>query len=142
MDADRKSTVSSFYGGRQDSYGALNINPQSPATPNYDVGTPNVAERDHDAASSFFNPDRASRASVDLLNSRKPNSAGYNSLSFLHAGREEPLRGGRDEEEPVEGSWDVFADFNNTGPRYSEAFIQQDPRYVSNTSNLTFHSII
>jgi hypothetical protein len=30
----------------------------------------------------------------------------------------------------------VFADFDNTGPRYSEAYVQ-----VTNTSNLTFHTI-
>ena len=118
MDADRKSTVSSFYGGRKNSFDALNgVDPQSPSTP--------FAGRDPDGASSFYNPDRASRASADLLNSGQPNSAGYNSLSFLHTGREEPLRGGRDEEEPGE-AWNVFADFNNTGPRYSEAIGQKD----------------
>jgi hypothetical protein len=115
MDADRKSTVSSFYGGRKTSFGASQaIAPQSPPTPG-----------DHDAASSFFNPDRGSRASADMLGGGQPNSAGYNSLSFMHTGREEPLRGGRDEEEPA-GAWDVFADFNNAGPRYSEAFGQND----------------
>jgi hypothetical protein len=48
-------------------------------------------------------------------------------MSFLHTGREEPLRGGRDEEEQ-DGAWDVFADFNNAGPRYSSAF-QHDENY-------------
>jgi hypothetical protein len=119
MDSDRKSAVSSFYGGRKSSIDALNVNPNSPSTPQFGPTG--------DGASSFFNPDRGSRGSVDLLNSGQPNSAGYNSLSFLHAGREEPLRGGRDEEEAADGAWDVFADFNNAGPRYSEAFGQFDP---------------
>ena len=117
MDSDRKSAVSSFYGGRKSSFNPLNNNvpSQSPADP--------------DAASSFFNPGRASRASLDPLNGQQPHSAGYNSLSFLHTGREEPLRGGRDEEEH-DGAWDVFADFNNTGPRYSAALGQHDERQV------------
>jgi hypothetical protein len=44
-------------------------------------------------------------------------------MSYFDAGREEPVKGGYDEvEQPNEGGWDVFADFNNTGPRYSHAF--------------------
>jgi hypothetical protein len=44
------------------------------------------------------------------------------------------LKGGRDEEEEAvgkPGTWDVFADFNNMGPRYSSAFgsQQQDTAY-------------
>jgi len=114
MDSDRKSTVSSFYGGRKSSLDALNADFPSPA------------ERTRkDSSSSFFNPDRASRAGVDLVNS---NSAGYNRNSFFHTGREEPLKGGRDEEQ-AEESWDVYADFNNTGPRYSTAFTQGDKGY-------------
>ncbi|KAF7967755.1 hypothetical protein HWV62_33199, partial [Athelia sp. TMB] len=52
-------------------------------------------------------------------------SPGYNGSSYGAAGRQgrqEPLRGGRDEEEgapPQEEAWDVYADFNNAGPRYS-----------------------
>jgi hypothetical protein len=54
-------------------------------------------------------------------------SAGYNRNSFFQLGREEPLKGGRDEEEGREmfrgdEGWDVYADFNNAGPRYSSAF--------------------
>jgi hypothetical protein len=44
-------------------------------------------------------------------------------MSFFDAGREEPVKGGYDEvEQPNEGGWDVYADFNNAGPRYSAAF--------------------
>jgi hypothetical protein len=48
-------------------------------------------------------------------------------MSFFDAGREEPVKGGYDEvEQPNEGGWDVFADFNNAGPRYSHAFALGD----------------
>jgi hypothetical protein len=53
-------------------------------------------------------------------------------MSYLDAGREEPVKGGNDEvEQPNEGGWDVFADFNNAGPRYSHAFGlgQSEPTY-------------
>jgi hypothetical protein len=107
MDADRKSTVSSFYGGRKSSVDALNN--QYPPQP---------AARGRDDASSFFSPDRNS---MDHLNARS--SAGYNRGSFFDVGREEPLKCGRDEErDPKEDPWDVYADFNNAGPRYSSAF--------------------
>jgi hypothetical protein len=120
MDSDRKSTVSSFYGGPKSSLDALNTDFPAPLT---------HAERTRkDSSSSFFNPDRASRANVDLINGVQSNSAGYNRNSFFHTGREEPLKGGRDEEQ-VDDSWDVYADFNNTGPRYSAAFGQGDKGY-------------
>lgn len=120
MDSDRKSTVSSFYGARKPSVDALNQDypPQ-----------PMVGGR-RDDASSFFSPDRSS---MDHLNGPRTGSAGYNRGSFFHTGREEPLKGGRDEEIPAEAdAWDVYADFNNTGPRYSSAFGmgQGQPAYV------------
>lgn len=114
MDPDRKSTVSSFYGGRKSSIDALNADFIYPAP-----------ERGRDDASSFYNPDRTS---MDHLNNPGRASAGYNRGSFFHTGREEPLKGGRDEEEELghEGAWDVYADFNNAGPRYSSAFGTQN----------------
>lgn len=79
-----------------------------------------------------FNPPPASRP--------RASGAGYNQDSFLDSGRVEPLKGGGDEESQVlghtggtsspnehEAGWDVFADFNNTGPRYSTAFGSQEP---------------
>jgi len=60
------------------------------------------------------------------------NNAGYNRMSYLDAGRSEPVKGGVDEvERPNEGGWDVYADFNNAGPRYSHAFGlgQNEPTY-------------
>ena len=114
MDADRKSTVSSFYGGRKSSVDPLNtINALNTEYP------PQPAVRGRDDASSFFSPERSS---MDHLNGTR-SSAGYNRGSFFHVGREEPLKGGRDEEkDPREDAWDVYADFNNAGPRYSSAF--------------------
>ncbi len=70
-----------------------------------------------DDASSFFNPEPG-RASLDRLGGRG-GTAGYNQNSFYPGARAEPLKGGRDEEEEA---WDVYADFNNAGPRYSTAF--------------------
>ncbi|PPQ84285.1 hypothetical protein CVT25_013223 [Psilocybe cyanescens] len=110
MDSDRKSTVSSFYGGRKTSVDVLNQDypPQ-----------PRVGAKGRDDSSSFFNPDRSS---MDHLNTRS--SAGYNRSSFIPGGREEPIKGGRDEEHDSQrdDAWDVYADFNNAGPRYSSAF--------------------
>lgn len=121
MDSDRKSTVSSFYGGRKGSLDALNADF---ASPSHHDSQP--TGRGRDDASSFFNPDRASR-NLDGMNGERFGTAGYNRGSFFHAGREEPLKGGRDEETPASpgnDAWDVYADFNNAGPRYSNAFGQ------------------
>ncbi|KAF7767952.1 hypothetical protein Agabi119p4_7195 [Agaricus bisporus var. burnettii] len=109
MDADRKSTVSSFYGGRKSS-DALNQD--------YPAPNPATSRLGRDDASSFFNPD-PQRMSL----TGRGVTAGYNPSSF-YPGREEPIKGGRDEEEEA---WDVYADFNNTGPRYSSAFMQSPP---------------
>ncbi|KAH7928767.1 hypothetical protein BV22DRAFT_1030334 [Leucogyrophana mollusca] len=113
MDYDRKSTVSSFY-GRRSSFDALN---NAPVPQFAQGGRPRV-----DSSSSFY-ADHQSRTSNDPLNH---NTAGYNRSSFLDAGRIEPLKGGRDEEEEAPAhngaGWDVYADFNNAGPRYSTAF--------------------
>jgi len=73
------------------------------------------------------------KGNVDLLNGGLPNSAGYNRRSYLDAGRQEPLKGGLDEEadaglQPDDG-WDVYADFNNAGPKYSGAFGQNEAGY-------------
>ena len=113
MDADRKSTVSSFYHGRRPSNDALNSDfPRMPSS---------GQRQNRDDVSSFYNPERNS---FDRLNDNRPvMSAGYNKNSFFNSGREEPLKGGKDEEEEA---WDVYADFNNAGPRYSTAFTPQN----------------
>lgn len=60
---------------------------------------------------------------MDHLNGTR-SSAGYNRGTFFPGGREEPIKGGRDEDKDPENpdAWDVYADFNNSGPRYSSAF--------------------
>ena len=124
MDYDRRSAVSSFYGGRRSSVDALNRDYAAPA--------PSDQRARRDSSSSFFNPDGPGALPRGAAASRM-HSAGYNRMSYLDAGREEPVKGGNDEVEgPNEGGWDVFADFNNAGPRYSHAFglSQSEPTYV------------
>lgn len=117
MDYDRKST-SSFYGARKGSADALNREYAQ---------TPGQAVKGRDDASSFFQPDGNS---VDYLNSAPRGSAGYNRGSFYPGGREEPLKGGHDEERDAGDAeaWDVYADFNNAGPRYSNAYGMGQPQ--------------
>ncbi|KAI0931007.1 hypothetical protein AcW1_007125 [Taiwanofungus camphoratus] len=128
MDYDRRSAVSSFYGGRKSSLDALNADfPSSP--PPQQFGQPQRARMD--SASSFYNANRNSLASADVLGGAQ--TAGYNPSSFFHPGREEPLKGGHDEEQSMlsnnDPGWDVYADFNNQGPRYSTAFVHRDTGY-------------
>lgn len=59
---------------------------------------------------------------MDHLTGARSASAGYNRNTFFPAAREEPLKGGADEEAGESDAWDVYADFNNAGPRYSSAF--------------------
>jgi hypothetical protein len=92
MESDRKSAVSSYYGGRKSSDGLNDFPPTPPV----------------------------------VFENGRSSTAGYNRTSFLHTGREEPLKGGRDEELGQEEPWDVYADFNNAGPRYSAAMGQHN----------------
>ncbi|PPQ65901.1 hypothetical protein CVT26_000921 [Gymnopilus dilepis] len=110
MDSDRKSTVSSFY-GRKPSVDVLHQD--------YRQSTSSPGPRGRDDASSFFSPERSS---MDHLTGPRSTSAGYNRNTFFPAAREEPLKGGADEEAAETDAWDVYADFNNAGPRYSSAF--------------------
>ncbi|KAF8260921.1 hypothetical protein EI94DRAFT_1747188 [Lactarius quietus] len=116
MDSDRKSTVSSFYGGRRSSVDALNRD--------YAAAPPSSDPRARrDSSSSFFNPAGTGALPRGAGAPGRTNGAGYNRMSYFDAGREEPVKGGHDEvEQPNEGGWDVYADFNNAGPRYSHAF--------------------
>ncbi|PCH40396.1 hypothetical protein WOLCODRAFT_136847 [Wolfiporia cocos MD-104 SS10] len=117
MDYDRRSAVSSFYGGRKSS-DALNADfPPGAAPPR----RPAV-----DSASSFYGPDRASRAGSAMLG--RP-GAGYNRSSYFYAGREEPVKGGVDEESMLSqrnDNFDIYADFNNQGPRYSNVLVNDN----------------
>ncbi|KAG8933805.1 hypothetical protein FRC01_007051 [Tulasnella sp. 417] len=50
-------------------------------------------------------------------------NAGYSNDSYSRQPDAiEPVKGGRDEEAGTGPGWDVYADFNNAGPRYSAAF--------------------
>ena len=116
MDSDRKSTVSSFYGGRRSSVDALNRDYVAPPP----MSDPRARR---DSSSSFFNPTATGTLPRGAAGPTRTNGAGYNRMSYFDAGREEPVKGGYDEvEQPNEGGWDVYADFNNAGPRYSNAF--------------------
>lgn len=111
MDYDRKSTVSSFYGGRRTSGDVLsNDFPPTQQT------RPRV-----DSTNSFYGGNRMSRA-----DGYEAPTAGYNANSYFDAGRTEPVKGGDEE-----AAWDVYADFNNAGPRYSTAFGMGDTGCVS-----------
>jgi hypothetical protein len=133
MDYDRKSTVSSFYGGRRTSVDALNRDYTAQLT------SSDPRSR-RDSSSSFFLSASPTTPQTGSEGHIRTHSAGYNRMSYFDAGREEPVKGGNDEfEQPNEGGWDVFADFNNTGPRYSQAFGlgHQEPRCVKCRSRLT-----
>ncbi|KAF8755239.1 hypothetical protein RHS01_05725 [Rhizoctonia solani] len=76
-----------------------------------------------DSTSSFFRPDEYGASGLDY-DSTNRRGGGYDRASYI--GLDNP-RGdigaaGKDEE------WDVFADFNNQGPRYATPF-QQDSGY-------------
>jgi hypothetical protein len=122
MDPDTKSNVSSYYAGGRSGNILNNDYSGNPAQPQ---------RTRYDSSSSYHNQDVGQpRPSTELLNGGTK-SAGYNQNSFFDAGRTEPLKGGYDEEDALggknNGSWNVFADFNNAGPRYSTAFVDNDP---------------
>jgi hypothetical protein len=109
MDYDRRSAVSSFYGGRRSSVDALNREYAAPPSSNPRARC--------DSSSSGFNPNGTLPRGA-----ARAHGAGYNRMSYSDAGREEPVKGGNDEvKRPNEDGWDIYADFNNAGPRYSHA---------------------
>ena len=125
MDYDRRSAVSSFYGARK-STDVLDSTASPPLDP------PRRPRTDSGAASSFYNPNRASRAGTEYGGGTA--NAGYNRTSYFYQGREEPVKGGEDEEHSMlskpDDGFDIYADFNNVGPRYSAAFGKQDTGYA------------
>jgi hypothetical protein len=115
MDSDRRSNISSAYSSRPPGAAAPTQQHQprpSGASTLYDTHGAELARRDSN--STFFSPPPGRGGG---------GTAGYNRASYFDTGREEPLR---DHEEgdmgKGGGDWDVYADFNNTGPRYSTAF--------------------
>ena len=117
MDYDRKSGTSSFYGNRRSSYDALNQDFPAPQFPEADRPR-------HDSTSTFNNPNGPTRASAEAYSAYP--SPGYNPSSFMAPARSEPLKGGYDEEPYHDEPFDIYADFNNQGPRYSKAVFTPD----------------
>lgn len=118
MDYDRKSGTSSYYGNRRSSYDALNQDFPSPQFPEADRAR-------HDSTSTFNNPNGPSRRSAEALSSY--GTPGYNPSSFMAPARMEPVKGGYDEEAAYRDEpFDIYADFNNQGPRYSKAVFTPD----------------
>ncbi|CAE7233934.1 unnamed protein product [Rhizoctonia solani] len=110
-DFDTRSQVSSFY-GRPSSQ----MNMDSVRRPQ------DAALNRRDSNSSFFRPDEHGPGDYDSTNRR---GGGYDRSSYI--GLDNP-RGdigaaGKDEE------WDVYADFNNAGPRYNSTPFQPDTGY-------------
>jgi hypothetical protein len=123
---DRKSTVSSYYGRR--SQDILSSNP-SPAEHLPMTTQP----RQRIDSSSSYNPkgngDEYSPRHDSFSNPPSARGAphagfnvGYNNRdSFAQSRRSERVKGAYDDEEEGKGpGWDVYADFNNAGPRYSQ----------------------
>ena len=111
MDGDRKSTVSSFYGRPRSSYDALNQDYPSPSA---------QPRQSRDDASSFFNPA-----------ARPLGAADRNSYLFNGQSNQE-YRDDAHGYSTADTGFDIYADFNNAGPKYSSAFgIQQDTGCVA-----------
>ena len=121
MDYDRKSGTSSFYGGRRSSVDALNRDFPAPQFPQ-------GSRARNDSSSTFNNPNAPPRPSPDAYPAYP--SAGYNSNSYYDAGRSEPVKAGYDEQAFNDEPFDIFADFNNQGPRYSKAVFGVDDGHV------------
>jgi hypothetical protein len=115
---DKKSTVSSFY-GRKSSEPLQQHRPETP--------------------SSFYGNDRNSRAGFSQAPTFAPDSAGYGARNSFFAPSAQLRPTGREDEEMLAGdreeSWDIYADFNNAGPKYSTAFGQSADGYVAPPSS-------
>lgn len=134
MEPGRPSNVSSFYDPRD------HRNSFDPYLSHQDPPVGHRPRMDSSTSSAFFSPNRQSQNSADILTGDMgppgqrgtAGSAGYNRTSFFAPGREAPVKGGTDEQLPLhqgglapggqDEGWDVYADFNNAGPRYSTAF--------------------
>ncbi|KAG8775517.1 hypothetical protein FRC12_001441 [Ceratobasidium sp. 428] len=122
-DADTRSQVSSFY-GRPSSVANIDTHARQPQT----LNTPGTAKDNRrDSTSSFFRPDEyGATQGLDYNDTVNRRGGGYDRTSYF--GLDGPkgdigTQGGKDEEN---GNWDVYADFNNAGPRYAGPFIQDD----------------
>lgn len=133
-DSNRRSVVSSFYGGRNsssDPNGGDFYPSRAPAGPPPGAGFANVnPERVRaDSSSAYFSPpQRPPRGNMD---GHSP-APSYDRGSYYN---QAPMRGGKDEEEDIaltagtgqglDEPFDIYADFNNAGPRYSNVFAKE-----------------
>jgi hypothetical protein len=72
----------------------------------------------HDRPSSSYSGvpgDRDRRDSAATLYGR----GGYNQASYASAGRAEPLKGDPEADGALDDGFDIYADFNNAGPKYA-----------------------
>ena len=134
MDSDRRSNVSSFYGNKPNP--SFNPNAAADQDARSPFDTPPTSGRrtgPHDrkdsTTSSFFNPRNSS-----TFDPAAPNYAFRSAPS--RSTHEEP-RYAKDDEE-VEAGWDVYADFNNAGPRYAPFPGKSNSSSVSDLSLIFF----
>jgi hypothetical protein len=121
MDPNRRSGTASYYDDQQrrQSQAAYSHRPAQSTSSQAALGM----ERDRrDSSATLFN---------NMNQPRSTTPGGYNQASYTKAGRAEPVKGGWEEEQDVasaqtgnDNSWDVYADFNNAGPKYSSAYGQ------------------
>ncbi|EIN12431.1 hypothetical protein PUNSTDRAFT_81659 [Punctularia strigosozonata HHB-11173 SS5] len=111
MEPDRRSAVSSFYNRPRTSGDALNVE--------YPASYPQPDRARRDSSSTFFGTGNVAAP---------PAGAGYANrpASYFDQGpRTQPVKGLQEEDDlGADQGWDVYADFNNAGPRYSQAFGQ------------------
>jgi len=109
---DKRSVVSSFYSGRR-SQDILASN-QSPIGEHI----PLSQQRQDGYYKDDFSPGDENFRGMPPPRA----SSGYNRDSFARSARTEPVKGLHEEDGQGGGGagWDVYADFNNAGPRYSQ----------------------
>jgi hypothetical protein len=130
--SDRRSGASSPYGRPPGAAAPTHAGRPSQSSTVYDLAAvgppPGVDQRARrDSASTFFSPTQQQQQQQPQHHhqtGRTPGSAGYNRQSYFDTGREEPLKDGYEYQphEPAQQDWDVYADFNNAGPKYSSLY--------------------
>ncbi|KAF8607018.1 hypothetical protein BDV93DRAFT_468734 [Ceratobasidium sp. AG-I] len=125
MDTDGRSQVSSFYGRPSSNMDSLPRQPrqhaQDPASPN----TPGTGNR-RDSTSSFFRPDEYGATQGLDYDSTNRRGGGYDRTSYYGIDGPKGDLGTRGKDEETGQEWDVYADFNNAGPRYAAPFVPDD----------------
>lgn len=122
-DPDTRSQVSSFYGRPSSNMDTLSRQPRAQHADPMSPNTPGVNRRD--STSSFFRPEEYGAGEGLNYDSTNRRGGGYDRSSYyaLDGPKGDLGTANKDEE------WDVYADFNNAGPRYATAPFQQDNGY-------------